>query len=214
MSEVKNVTLPVYSQTGEKVSKITLKGEVFGIEPNKQAMFDDVQVYRANCRQATAKTKKRDEVSGGGIKPWRQKGTGRARAGSIRSPLWVGGGTVFGPTGVQNYKLSQNTKAHRLALRSALSIKAKEGLIVLDALVLEEIKTKEALKVLESLKVGKKVLVVINEEDENICLSTRNLPNVKVVLPNNVSVYDLLNVDSVVILKEAVKTLEGGLING
>ena len=114
MAEKKNVSVKVYNMAGEEVSKMNLSAEVFGIEPHQQAMFDAVQVEQANQRQATAKTKVRHEVSGGGKKPWRQKGTGRARAGSSRSPVWVGGGTVFGPVGNQNYKISQNKKEHKL----------------------------------------------------------------------------------------------------
>ena len=138
-----NVILSVIDLTGKEVEKVELSNEVFAIEPNTQVMFDAVQVYQANLRQATAKTKKRSEVSGGGKKPWRQKGTGRARAGSTRSPLWRHGGIVFGPTGVQNFKLAQNKKEHKLALKSALSLKvANNGLIVVKDLNLESHKTK------------------------------------------------------------------------
>ena len=130
MAEKKTISVKVFNKAGEEVSKISLNAEVFGIEPNNQVMFDAVQVEQNNARQATAKTKVRHEVSGGGKKPFRQKGTGRARAGTTRSPIWVGGGTVFGPDGNQNYKISQNKKAHNLALRSALSLKVKDGLVV------------------------------------------------------------------------------------
>src|SRR5574344_564414 len=116
---VKKISVPVYSLAGEKVSELALEASVFGVKENKQVMYDAIKVYQSNMRQDTAKTKKRDEVSGGGKKPWRQKGTGRARAGSNRSPIWVGGGTVFGPTGVQSYKIKQNRKEHDLALKSA-----------------------------------------------------------------------------------------------
>ena len=132
MAEKKSVSVKVYDMAGNEVSKMNLNAEVFGIEAHMQAMFDAVQVEESNRRQATAKTKVRHEVSGGGKKPWRQKGTGRARAGTTRSPIWVGGGTVFGPVGNQNYKISQNKKEHRLALKSALSLNAKEGLVVVD----------------------------------------------------------------------------------
>ena len=163
----KKINVKVLNMKGEEVSKLGLSASVFGIEPHNQAMFDAVQVEQSNARQATAKTKVRHEVSGGGKKPFRQKGTGRARAGTTRSPIWVGGGTVFGPDGNQSYKISQNKKAHNLALRSALSLKVKDGMRVLDELKLKEKKTKEFLKVLDALKVGGKALVVVDAIDEN-----------------------------------------------
>lgn len=208
MAEKKTISAKVYNQAGEEVSKISLNAEVWGIEPNKQVMFDAVQVYQSNLRQATAKTKVRHEVNGGGKKPWRQKGTGRARAGSSRSPIWVGGGTTFGPDGKQNYKLSQNKVAHRLALKSALSTKTKNGLVVVDKLELKEIKTKEFNTILKNLKAENKALVVVSELDLNLLASANNINWVKVVLSNNVSVYDLLNVDTVIIEKQAVKEIE------
>ena len=204
--------LSIYNQNGENTEKkVSLKDEVFAIEKvNTQVMFDAVQVYLANMRQATAKTKTRAEVRGGGKKPWRQKGTGRARAGSNRSPIWVGGGTVFGPDGRQNYKLAMNKKAHALALRSALSIKASEkNIVVVDALTTT--KTKEFIKVLENLKVEGKALVVLSEENDEFVRSARNVPGVKVVLANNVCVYDLLNADKLLCTVDAVKAIEGGL---
>jgi len=211
MAEKKTISAKVLNQAGEEVSKISLKADVWGIEPNKQVMFDAVQVYQSNLRQATAKTKVRHEVSGGGKKPWRQKGTGRARAGSSRSPIWVGGGTVFGPDGTQNFKLSQNKSAHRLALKSALSMKAKKGLTVVDKLEIKNIKTKEFRAILTALKADTKVLVVVSELEMNLLASANNINWVKVVPSDNVSVYDLMNVDTVVIEKEAVKELEEAL---
>ena len=208
MAEKKTVSVKVLNKAGEEVSKLSLKAEVFGIEPNNQVMFDAVQVEQSNARQATAKTKVRHEVSGGGKKPFRQKGTGRARAGTTRSPIWVGGGTVFGPDGNQNYKISQNKKAHNLALRSALSLKTKDGLVVIDELKFEEKKTKEFLKVMDALKVGNKVLVVVDEIDENTFYSTSNVNWVKLVTIDNVSVLDLLNVDTVVFTKSSVENLQ------
>ena len=208
MAEKKTVSVKVYNMAGEEVSKLSLKAEVFGIEANNQVMFDAVQVEQSNARQATAKTKVRHEVSGGGKKPFRQKGTGRARAGTTRSPIWVGGGTVFGPDGNQNYKISQNKKAHNLALRSALSLKTKDGLVVIDELKFEEKKTKEFLKVMDALKVGNKVLVVVDEIDENTFYSTSNVNWVKLVTIDNVSVLDLLNVDTVVFTKSSVENLQ------
>lgn len=208
MAEKKTVSVKVYNMAGEEVSKLSLKAEAFGIEPNNQVMFDAVQVEQSNARQATAKTKVRHEVSGGGKKPFRQKGTGRARAGTTRSPIWVGGGTVFGPDGNQSYKISQNKKAHNLALRSALSLKVKDGMKVLDELKLKEKKTKEFLKVLDALKVGGKALVVVDAIDETTFYSASNLDWVKLVTTDNVSVLDLLNVDTVVFTKSSVENLQ------
>ena len=207
MAEKKTMSVKVLNKAGEEVSKVSLKTEVFGIEPNTQVMFDAVQVEQSNARQATAKTKVRHEVSGGGKKPFRQKGTGRARAGTTRSPIWVGGGTVFGPDGNQNYKISQNKKAHNLALRSALSLIAKEGLVIVDDLKLEA-KTKEFLKVMDALKVGGKVLVVVDEFEEKLFFAARNVNWVKLVSTDNVSVFDLLNVDTVVFTKASVENLQ------
>ena len=208
MAEKKTVSVKVLNRAGEEVSKLSLSAEVFGIEPNNQVMFDAVQVEQSNARQATAKTKVRHEVSGGGKKPFRQKGTGRARAGTTRSPIWVGGGTVFGPDGNQSYKISQNKKAHNLALRSALSLKAKEGLVVVDELAFKEKKTKEFLNVMANLKVGGKVLVAVDEIDENTFYSASNVNWVKLVTIDNVSVLDLLNVDTVVFTKSSVENLQ------
>ena len=208
MAEKKTVSVKVYNMAGEEVSKLSLNAEVFGIEANNQVMFDAVQVEQSNARQATAKTKVRHEVSGGGKKPFRQKGTGRARAGTTRSPIWVGGGTVFGPDGNQSYKISQNKKAHNLALRSALSLKVKEGFKVLDELKITEKKTKNFLKVMDALKVGGKALVVVDAIDENIYYSAANLDWVKLVTIDNVSVLDLLNVDTVVFTKSSVENLQ------
>ena len=209
----KSVKVPVYSQAGEELKSISLKAEVFGIDENIQVMHDAVLVYQANMRQDTAKTKKRDEVSGGGKKPWRQKGTGRARAGSSRSPIWVGGGTVFGPTGVQNHKIKQNRKEHKLALKSAYSVLVREkGLVLVDAFKFEEIKTKNIAKMLKDLKAEGKVLLVLKDFDENVVLSAQNLANVVVTAVNNVSVYDLMYVDKVVMDEDTVKLVEEALI--
>ena len=210
--KVKNIKLPVVSMTGENVSTMTANGEIFNIEPNKAVMFEAVQVYQANKRQATAKTKVRSEVSGGGKKPWKQKGTGRARAGSSRSPIWVGGGTVFGPDGRQNYSLSMNGKAHNLAVRSALSLKAKEkAIVVIDKFELAEAKTKSMVEVLKAVKAGKKVLIVLDEENENIINAAKNIAGTMIVPTDNVCVYDLLNVDTVVTTKAAIKKIEEAL---
>lgn len=211
MAEKKTVSVKVLDMAGEKVSDMRLKASVFGIEPHNQSMFDAVMVEEANSRQATAKTKKRFEVRGGGRKPWRQKGTGRARAGSTRSPIWVGGGTVFGPTGIQNYKISQNKKEHQLALKSALTLKVKEGLRVIDNIEFNEMNTKSFIKFLDAVKVGKKVIVAVQELNENIYASARNIRWVELVTWDNLSVRDLLNADTLVIAKEAIKSVEEAL---
>ncbi|MDD6302372.1 MAG: 50S ribosomal protein L4 [Bacillales bacterium] len=208
----KKVTLKVINQSGEDVSKVLVSAAVFGIEANNQVMFDSVQVYQANMRQGTAKVLTRAEVRGGGKKPWRQKGTGRARAGSSRSPIWRKGGIAFGPRGNQNYKLSQNKKEHALALKSALSLKAaSKDIIVVDEFNFETISTKNGAAMLANIKAKAKTLIVINEENDNLVASVRNIPGVIVVGTNNLSVYDILNTNSVVFTKAAVKEVEGGL---
>ena len=207
----KKISVKVFNMKGEEVSKVSLSASVFGIEPHNQAMFDAVQVEQSNSRQATAKTKVRHEVSGGGKKPFRQKGTGRARAGTTRSPVWVGGGTVFGPVGNQNYKISQNKKEHALAVKSALSLKAKEGLIVVDEIKFTEKKTKNFVAMLDALQANKKSLVVVSELDENLVGSCRNVGYARVVTKDNLSVLDLLNADTLVISVEAVKAVEEAL---
>ena len=207
----KKINVKVLNMKGEEVSKVGLSASVFGIEPHNQAMFDAVQVEQSNSRQATAKTKVRHEVSGGGKKPFRQKGTGRARAGTTRSPIWVGGGTVFGPVGNQNYKISQNKKEHALAVKSALSLKVKEGLIVVDEIKFTEKKTKNFVAMLDALQANKKTLVVVSELDENLVGSCRNVGYARVVTKDNLSVLDLLNADALVISLEAVKAVEEAL---
>ena len=212
MAKKKNLTVKVLNMKGEEVKELKLDESVFGIEPNEQVVFDAVQVEQANVRQATAKTKKRAEVSGGGKKPFRQKGTGRARAGSTRSPIWVGGGTVWGPVGNQNFKLQQNRKEHQLAVKSVLSDKlAINELTVVDAIACESKKTKEFVAFLDAVKAGAKVLVVVDELSEDICASARNLGWVKVVTTDNVSVVDLLNVDSFIASEKAITTIEEAL---
>jgi large subunit ribosomal protein L4 len=205
----KKITLKVLSQAGEEVSTVQVSGYVFGQKEATQAVHDAVVVYQANMRQDTAKTKKRDEVSGGGKKPWRQKGTGRARAGSNRSPIWVGGGTVFGPTGEQNHKIKQNRKEHNLALRSAWSSKVKD-LIVVDSIKVEP-KTKAAVKMLKDLKAEGKVLIVLSEENENLLRAAGNVANAVCTAVDNVSVYDLLYFDKVVLDKATLKVVESNL---
>ena len=206
---MENIELKVLSQTGKEVSTITLDKEVFGVEVNEQVMFDAVMTYLANRRQATAKTKKRHEVSGGGKKPFRQKGTGRARAGSSRSPIWVGGGTVFGPDGNQNFKIKQNKKEHKLALKSAYSQIAKIGLVVLDELKVSG-KTKEMVALLKAFNLENTKTLVISS-DPLVLQACHNLANVAFRVEGNVSVYDLLNFNKVITVKETVKKIEEDL---
>lgn len=204
-----DMKLNVYNQNGEKVSTINVAKDVFGCEVNNQVMFDAVTVYMANLRQATAKTKNRSEVSGGGKKPFRQKGTGRARAGSTRSPIWVGGGNVFGPKGNQNFKIKQNKKEHNLALRSALSQLGSKNIYVLDEVKVNG-KTSEVAALLKGLKLdNKKVLVVTS--DDLVYRASANLANLVLRTNDNVSVYDLLNAQALLLNKEEVKLLEEGL---
>ena len=204
-----DMKLNVYNQNGEKVSTINVAKDLFGCEVNNQVMFDAVTVYMANLRQATAKTKNRSEVSGGGKKPFRQKGTGRARAGSTRSPIWVGGGNVFGPKGNQNFKIKQNKKEHNLALRSALSQLGSKNIYVLDEVKVNG-KTSEVVALLKGLKLdNKKVLVVTS--DDLVYRASANLANLVLRTNDNVSVYDLLNAQALLLNKEEVKLLEEGL---
>lgn len=208
----KRVSLKVLNHAGEETGKVMVSAEVFGVEVNEQVMFDAVQVYQANMRQATAKTLTRAEVSGGGKKPWRQKGTGRARAGSTRSPLWRHGGTVFGPRGNQNFKLSMNKKAHALALKSALTLKVQsKDIIVLENVDVNEVKTKTVVSLLANVKAKTKSLVVVDKDSDAFVLSARNIPGVITVEANNLSVYDILNADSLVFTSASIKEVEGGL---
>ena len=207
-----NITYPVVDFSGKKVGTVTLAEEVFGItDANEQVVHDAVVTYLANLRQATAKTKKRHEVSGGGKKPWRQKGTGRARAGSSRSPIWVGGGKVFGPDGNQSYKLSQNKKAHALALRTVLSQKVNKGLIIVDKMETSKVSTKEFASCLKAINANGKNLIVAEANSESLVLSARNLENVTLRPLGNVSVYDILNCDNLIVSKDAIAYIEGGL---
>ena len=204
-----DLKVKVYSQDGSEVGSVTLSKEVFGVEAHNQVMFDAVLTSQANARQATAKTKKRFEVSGGGKKPFRQKGTGRARAGSTRSPIWVGGGTVFGPTGEQNFKIKQNKKAHALALKSALSLKTKKDLVVLDEFKVSG-KTKEVVKLLSAFK-AENVKTLIVSEDPLLLQGANNVSNVTLRCVGNISVYDLLNNEKVIVSKEDIKRIETSL---
>ncbi|KMY33691.1 50S ribosomal protein L4 [Lysinibacillus xylanilyticus] len=198
----------VLSQTGASVGEIELNDTIFGIEPNEAVLFDAVVAQRASLRQGNHKVKNRSEVAGGGRKPWRQKGTGRARQGSIRSPQWRGGGVVFGPT-PRSYSYKLPKKVRRLALKSALSAKVVEqNFLVLDALSLAAPKTKEFTKILKDLSLEKKSLFVTADLDENVALSARNIPGVTVLTANGINVLDLLGHDKVVFTKSAVEKVE------
>ena len=201
--------LEIKNLNGEKVKDIKLNDNVFGIEPNDVVLHDAIVLAMANQRQGTHSTKTRAEVSGGGRKPWRQKGTGNARQGSIRATQWRKGGIVFGPK-PRDYSKKQNRKERRLALKSALTYLAKDnGVIVLDSIKFETNKTKEMVSLLNTLEIANnKVLLVVSDLDDNVCLASRNLGNVKVVLPEEVNTYDVLNCDNMVIAEEALKTLE------
>lgn len=197
----------VYNMEGNEVGEMTLNDAVFGVEANMHVMHLAVVQYLANQRQGTQSAKTRAEVRGGGRKPWRQKGTGRARQGSTRSPQWTGGGVVFAPK-PRSYSFKINKKVKRLAILSALSTKVAEGkIIVLDSLTMPEIKTKEMVKVFHNIK-AEKAFVVLGEPDRNVLLSTRNIPTVKTVSVNNLNIYDLLKYDTFVVTKDAVAKIE------
>lgn len=197
----------VYNMEGKEVGSLELNDAVFGVEVNEHLVHMAVVQQLANNRQGTQKAKTRSEVSGGGRKPWRQKGTGHARQGSTRAAQWTGGGVVFAPT-PRDYTFKLNKKEKRAALRSVLTSKvADQKLIVLDQLKLDAIKTKEFKAVLENLKVDN-VLVVMNEKDNNIVLSARNIPNVKTTLTNTLNVFDVLKYKTVIVTKDAVATIE------
>jgi len=196
------------NQSGENVGNIDLNDQIFGIEPNEHALHQVVTAQRASMRQGTHNTKTRGEVRGGGRKPWRQKGTGRARHGSIRSPIWTGGGTTFGPR-PRSYKKKINRKVRLLALKSALSSKLqKDSLFVLEDLSFEAPKTKKMVEVLNSLSVGNKALIILPEYDENVARSANNIPGATVRTVDGASVYDIITSDALITTKRAVETLE------
>ncbi len=201
-------SVSVLDMTGKKVSDIELSDAVFGIEPNTSAMHLVVVGYLANQRQGTQSTKTRAEVRGGGKKPWRQKGTGRARQGSTRSPQWYHGGVAFGPK-PRTYGISINRKVRRLAMKSALSSKAvSDELIVLDGITLEGIRTRAIADMFAGINAKKKVLLVLPENNETVYKSARNIAGAKVATVGTLNVYDILNCDSLVLLKDAVVKLE------
>ncbi len=198
----------VFDMNGKKVSDLALAESVFGIEPNTYAMHLCVVNYLANQRQGTQSTRTRSEVSGGGKKPWKQKGTGRARQGSTRAPQWTHGGIAHGPK-PREYGFSINKKVRRLAMKSAFSSKvAAEELVVLDEFKLDAIKTKEVVKVLTALETGKKVLLVLPENNDVLYRSARNIAGVKVSTVNTLNVYDILNCDTMLVLKDSVAKIE------
>ena len=201
-------TIKVVSMTGAEVGSVELNDAIFGIEPNMSVVHEVVKNHLANCRQGTQSALTRAEVSGGGKKPWKQKGTGRARQGSTRAPQWTHGGIALGPK-PREYGKTVNKKVRRLAMKSALSSKvAAEELIVLDSLEMNEIKTKEVVSVLKALETGKKVLIVLPEKNETVYRSARNIKGVKTTLVSTLNVYDILNCDSLVVLKDAVSKIE------
>ena len=198
----------VYDLNGKKVSDIELAENVFGIEPNEAIVHSVLKNYLANQRQGTQSTKTRAEVRGGGKKPWRQKGTGRARQGSIRAPQWIKGGIALGPK-PRSYKYTVNKKERRLAIKSLLSSKVLENeLTVVDKLELSEIKTKTMVKALADLKVEGKTLIVLPENNKNVLMSARNIEGVKTIVLNNINVFDLLKYNNLVLPLETVKKLE------
>ena len=200
--------IDVYNMEGKKVSDVELNDNVFGIEPNEAVVHSVLVNFLANQRQGTQSTKTRSEVSGGGRKPWRQKGTGRARQGSIRAPQWVKGGIALGPR-PRSYKYTVNKKERRLAIRSVLSSKVLENnLVVLDKAEMKEIKTQAMVKTLANLKVEGKTLILLPERNENVQKSARNIKNVKTTLVNTINVYDLLKYNKLVVTLDAVKKLE------
>ena len=200
--------LSVINTKGEKVKDITLNAEVWGIVPNDAVLYDAIRLTRNSLRQGTHETKTRSQVSGGGIKPWRQKGTGRARAGSTRSPLWRHGGVVFGPHN-RDYSIKMNRKERRLALKSALAYKASDKkLIVIDNFNLETNKTSEAKKVIDSLTQDKNILIVVEELNDNMILATRNLNNIILLTAEEINTYDVVAADVMIITENAVKNLE------
>ncbi|MBE7014294.1 MAG: 50S ribosomal protein L4 [Ruminococcaceae bacterium] len=198
----------LYNMEGKVIGDIELSEKVFGVEINANAMHAAVVNHLANSRQGTQSTKTRTEVRGGGIKPWKQKGTGRARQGSIRAPQWTGGGVALGPK-PRSYRYSLNKKLRQVALKSALSSKVTDNnIIVVDNITVSEYKTKEIVKMLSNLNVDKKALIVLNEKNDFVVKSANNIPEVKTTLSTSLNTYDVLNCEQFVITLDAVKKLE------
>ena len=204
--------LTLHNIKGNEIGEISLKDNIFNTKLNKYLVHQVVKRYLANKRRGTASTKNRSEVRGGGAKPWRQKGTGRARAGSNRSPIWVGGGIVFGPT-PRNYSFSLPKKMKTTALKSVLSYKIKNNeIIILDKLILEESKTKKMVEILTNLKAFRKPLIIIEKEDKIVELSIRNIEGAMVLPVSKINTYDLLNHRKIILTKEALKRIEEVLV--
>ena len=200
--------IAVLNMAGEEDGKIKLADSIFAVEVNDAALHQVVVNYLANQRQGTQSTKTRTEVRGGGRKPWRQKGTGRARQGSIRAPQWTGGGVALGPK-PRDYRYTLNKKVKRLAMKSALSAKVQSGeIIVLDNIVVDEIKTKTVADMLKNINAAKKALIVLPEKNDNIYLSARNIEGVETTFVNTLNVYSILKYDSMVVTKDAVAKIE------
>lgn len=201
--------IKILSSNGSNVGQIDLDDKVFGIEPNIHVMHLALRRQLCNARSGSASSKTRSEVRGGGKKPWKQKGTGRARAGSLRSPLFAGGGVIFGPK-PRDYSISMPVKARRLALKSALSARLNEIGVIKDFSDISQPKTKELAKIIESLKVSGKILIIADThvpENQHLELSARNLPNVKLILPSNLNVKDILEADSILITESAINEI-------
>jgi len=198
----------LYNVSGEQIDDIELNDNVFGVEVNKHVLYEVVKNQLANKRQGTQSVKTRAEVRGGGRKPWRQKGTGRARQGSIRAPHWVGGGVTFAPK-PRDYRYSVPKKVRRLAMKSALSSKVLDNeLFVVDEIKMDQPKTKEMANILKNLNANKKALIVMDRKDENVIKSARNIEGVQTALVNTINVYDILKYDAFIITKDAVKKVE------
>jgi large subunit ribosomal protein L4 len=201
-------TVAVLDMAGKEIEKISLSDAVFGIEPNKPAMHDAVIAYLANQRQGTQSALTRAEVSGGGRKPWKQKGTGHARQGSIRAPQWRHGGIVFAPK-PRDYHMTLNKKVKRLAMKSALSSKVADNeIVVIDKIAMDDYKTKDIAAMLKALGSEKKALIVLPEADEKVIASAANIPGVKTTLVNTLNVYDILNADKFIVVKDVVSRIE------
>lgn len=202
--------LEVFNSKGLIIKKIDLNNSIWGIKPHKQAIFDTVISQQSSMRQGTHKTKTRSEVSGGGKKPWKQKGTGRARQGSIRAPQWKGGGVVFGPTTKKNYLKYVNKKVKKLAIKSVFSLKIKEKkIIIINKFEIEKISTKSMIEILYNLKINKEKLLIITTENDKIGLkSSRNINKINVIKSNNINIFDLLNTNKILLLEKTIKIIE------
>ena len=201
-------TAKLFNMAGDQVGEVALSEAVFGVEPNESVLHDSVKNHLANCRQGTQSALTRAEVSGGGRKPWRQKGTGRARQGSTRSPQWTHGGIVFAPK-PRSYRFTVNKKVRRLAMKSAFSAKAVDkGIIIVDSIAMTEYKTKKIAAMLEAIGAEKKALIVLPENNSMIVKSASNIPGVKNAQVNTLNVYDILNAGTLVIAKDAVSKIE------